>query len=415
MDSTLLFSQTSEYLRQSLKWKDDPNLTTDRVYVTGFFNFLKLKLLADSPIAKRVLEEFMADSRNAKLEGKLELCVEMALEKHSDWRDELQDKIDKLRQVRDKHFSPKVSPVKEAVEALGKTVDSSAKDNKQVDVEISIAEVDRSDNHVMALYDFTPVGEFVLQHAVKLAQGLSKELILFHFANKGREQLIANKRLKELAAKTGKTHDLTCTPLLKTKTGDLFKTINEEVKENNVKLLVMGPKTLSGSSKDSNFIANTEMPVLYVQQAPPGNYQKAVFSVDSRKEIKHKVGFAIYFSKFFDIKYYVARPGRISIDAINTKTINNMKFIETFFSQAKLNYESLVLEKLRDSVETTLHCAKDTSSDMIIMLPDPRFGLSAFNIGSDERTILKNPQKLPVMCVNPKSEGIATFGRGIIY
>ncbi len=262
---------------------------------------------------------------------------------------------------------------------------------------------------IVVPWDFTPVAEYALQHAVKISRMTRDDVCLLHIVDKitsdggiKAKQASMNNKGQEIESLYGvkvRTH---------VQRGTIFKQIPEFVNDRGASLVVMGTHGMSGMQKVTGswalkVIARSKVPYIVVQ-APPNEkerYQDIVFPVDFRSEEKEKLSMAIFMGKYFDSKVHILKAVRKD-DSLAKKTNLNLNYTVRMLIQNNIEYEirEIPADKL---AEQTLEIALEMKADLILIMTTKDITFADYVFGAREQYIIANSSKIPVCCVNPTS------------
>ena len=262
---------------------------------------------------------------------------------------------------------------------------------------------------IVVPWDFTPIAEYALQHAVKISRMTHNDICLLHIVEKittegGIKAKQASMTIKgnEIERNFGvvvKTH---------VQRGTIFKQIPEFVNDRGASLVVMGTHGMSGMQKLTGswalkVIAKSKVPYIVVQ-APPSDqerYHNIVCPIDWRAEEKEKLSMAIFMSKYFDTKVLVLKATRKD-ESLAKKANLNLNFTVRMLIQNNIEYE--IREVPSDKLaEQTIEIAQQINADLILIMTTKDITFADYVIGAKEQYIIANSQKIPVCCVNPSS------------
>jgi len=262
---------------------------------------------------------------------------------------------------------------------------------------------------IVVPWDFTPVTEYALQHAIKISRMTHNDICLLHIVEKitteggiKAKQAAMNNKGSEIEHKYGvtvKTH---------VQRGTIFKQIPEFVNDHSASLVVMGTHGMSGMQKLTGswalkVIAKSRVPYIVVQ-APPADmerFRNIVCPIDWRAEEKEKLSMAIFMSKYFDTKVHVLKATRKD-ESLAKKANLNLNFTVRMLIQNNIEYE--IREVPSDKLaEQTIEIAQQLNADLILIMTTKDITFADYVIGAKEQYIIANSQKIPVCCVNPSS------------
>lgn len=262
---------------------------------------------------------------------------------------------------------------------------------------------------IVVPWDFTPVTEYALQHAIKISRMTHNDVCLLHIVEKitteggiKAKQAAMNNKGNEIEQKYGvtvKTH---------VQRGTIFKQIPEFVNDHSASLVVMGTHGMNGMQKLTGswalkVIAKSRVPFIVVQ-APPADMEKfriIVCPIDWRAEEKEKLSMAIYMSKYFDTKVHILKATRKD-ESLAKKANLNLNFTVRMLIQNNIEYE--IREVPSDKLgEQTIEIAQQLNADLILIMTTKDITFADYVVGAKEQYIIANSSKIPVCCVNPSS------------
>lgn len=264
---------------------------------------------------------------------------------------------------------------------------------------------------IIVAWDYSQVAEYAFEHALVIANVLKKDIMLLHIVadekdfDPGLEKL--QKKCDELKAAYG----VHTSPLVMT--GNIFNSIGEAAHKYSAEMVIMGTHGRKGAQKlfgsyALKVIVHSKVPFIVVQEKPvkPG-YENVVFPVDFRRETKEKVAWANFMSKNFNSKFLVIK--RKSKDSGFKKNISsNLLYFENFFKNNDIPYELHAASGKKSFEKETIEYAKKMNADMILVLTTRDIGFMDYLVGAGEQYIIANPEKITVMCVNPKPAKVSS-------
>ena len=264
---------------------------------------------------------------------------------------------------------------------------------------------------IMVTWDFTAVSYNALKHAIKMAHILKNSILLFHIVNDTSEEESARNKLKEEAEKIKK--DLGEEVEYFVHSGKIFKEIADYAskEENNVNFVVMGTHGIKGGQKffgswALKVIAGSSAPFIVVQEAPAekDRYTDIVFPIDFKSENKEKLQWAIFLGKYLNSKIHLFKAP--VIDKSLQKKLNvNLNFAMRFLIQNNIEYEIHTSSKKGSGKynQELLAFSKKINADLILITTTKHLTKADLIFGAKEQYLIANNEKIPVMCVNPKS------------
>jgi len=271
---------------------------------------------------------------------------------------------------------------------------------------------------IMVTWDFTPVSYYALLHAIKMANIVKYNIVLFHIVTDLSEEEAARKKMENEVEKI--KNDLGEEVGFFVRHGKIFKEISDYAskEENNVNLVIMGTHGMKGGQKlfgswALKVVAGSSVPFIVVQEEPSEKerYNDIVFPIDFKSENKEKLQWAIFLGKYLNSKIHLYKSP--SIDKDLQKKVNvNLNFAIRFLIQNNIEYviESASKPGSGNFQKELLAYSKKISADLILITTTKHITKVDYIFGAKEQYLLSNSEKIPVMCVNPKSN-FATVGQ----
>ncbi len=267
-------------------------------------------------------------------------------------------------------------------------------------------------------WDFTPVAENALKHALILAKRIkeNKKIYLLHVSKREKDipDLLAD--LKKIADLEAESSGIPIYSIVKE--GSIFTTIGEVAKEVNAFLVVMGTHGIKGMQKLTGswalkVIANSDVP-FYVVQEPPkkDNIENIVIPIDFMIENKQKLKWVYELSKFFNLEahLFVRKSGYSQTDNVRIKA--NLNFAKKYLNEKGIKYIIEMAMGEEEFWKETVEYAENIDADMILIMTTKDISALDYVFGANEQKLLANDSKIPVMAANPKQIGI---GGGITF
>ncbi|NMD01545.1 MAG: universal stress protein, partial [Bacteroidales bacterium] len=256
--------------------------------------------------------------------------------------------------------------------------------------------------------DFTEVAINALQHAVILAKKINAKIVVFNVVKKEKEIVDAIEQLKSFVSKASLPGDVEIE--FAAKDGTIYDAIKEKADEISATFVVMGTHGITGmqkliGSKALKVIANSIIPFIVVQDKPSGDvyFSKIVVPVDFTVENKEKLKWAHYISVYFNstMVLYVVN---ITDEVYLKKVKANLLFAKKYFEEREINYEIHIAPSDKKFEEAIIEFSNTIKADglLIMTTKDPRF--TDFIFGAEEQEIIANNAKIPVICINPRTD-----------
>ncbi len=262
---------------------------------------------------------------------------------------------------------------------------------------------------IVVPWDFTPVAEHALAHAIRIGRMVGNEICLLHIVDPGIKKNVAGEKkihLQHVADEAGRKYNITISSHIAT--GSIFTSIAEFVNEKNVSVVVMGTHGMKGMQKLTGswalkVIVKSKVPFIVVQDPPAdqGRYHNIVFPVDFRKENKEKTKMAIYMGKYFDSKVHILVTASTDANIVK-KTKINLNFAIKYLIQNNIDYEIHEVPK-GNFPQQTIDFAQKTNADLILIVTTKNITFADYMLGAHEQYIIANSSKIAVCCINPKA------------
>jgi nucleotide-binding universal stress UspA family protein len=265
---------------------------------------------------------------------------------------------------------------------------------------------------LMVPWDFTQVGEYALEHAVKIAKIDGNPIYLAHIARKKDEVSRLKGVLEVQALEAFKKYSIKPTAIVRY--GTIFSSLGEIADEINAEMVIMGTHGIKGMQKLTGswalkVIVSSKVPFVIVQSPPDGNkFEHIVLPVDFRREDKEKVNWLVYLYKHFNSKIHIIKPLKSDkrlLNGVNT----NILFTRKILDQKNVEYDIITAPGKKSFAKETIEYAIQIKAEVIVIMTTKNIGLADYVMGADEQYIIANSAKIPVMCINPRV-GLTTGG-----
>lgn len=270
------------------------------------------------------------------------------------------------------------------------------------------------DQFVIAHLTFTPLDQVVLSYCRFLSTMLSKGIILFYVADPRYGTLSANEatpKLQELqqelqqegfstlyCALTGNTK--TAISLLPTKFNGVVAVVAVDATARR--------RTPSYPKEVLRHYSESKIAYLTVQQPLTNttSLQRIALSIDFNKESKDKLIWSSYFARF-NHSTIILLSENYKDDGLRQKWCNNIAFLNKFYRSLNLTYQQQFIVRRGPFLDV---CATEYSQQLgfgmlISVTTDPRAkDALEFFIGTQEEKVVRNPQLLPILFINPRND-----------
>jgi len=256
---------------------------------------------------------------------------------------------------------------------------------------------------ILIPFDFSELSEFAVKHAIQLAKITESTLVFLHIVPDLKKESEALHKLQTVAddftAKYG--IEIEC----KIRPGKVSTAIRTVAENLEAMLVVMktqkpiGKEKILGS-RSIRVMSGSKIPFLVVQ-APPKRLalRRIVFPIDFRKENKEKLSWISFLSKFYTSKIFLFKP-----NAHDYKVRNNLDFARRFLEGKSIDYEIITGKLPYKLAEESLEFANQIGAELIIILLNKDVNIFNIIFGLEDQKFISNKYKIPVMCINPRSD-----------
>jgi len=265
---------------------------------------------------------------------------------------------------------------------------------------------------ILVPWDFSEISDFALQHAVKFSSTIKADIVLAHIVKKSSDIPEAQTKLDEIAAQTKKKYGVL--PKTAIREGSIFTAITELIEEVDAIITIMGTHGMKGMQKITGswalkVITGSKCPFVVVQ-APPDEHQfkHVVFPVDFKAEDKEKLVWTNYLSKFYNTRIHLVQQ-KVTDPYIKKKTLANFNAAVKYLSEKNIDYEIVTLESRGNLANESINYAKSIDAGLILIMTTKNIRFQDYVLGASEQQIISNEEKIPVMCVNPRTD-LKRFG-----
>ncbi|NLJ42345.1 MAG: universal stress protein [Bacteroidales bacterium] len=267
---------------------------------------------------------------------------------------------------------------------------------------------------IVVPWDFTPVAESALAHAVKIGRMVGDNICLLHIVDSNIKPKAEGEKktlLKHVAEENSRKYDFPISA--EVLRGSIFNSIAEYANDQEASLVVMGTHGMVGMQKITGswalkVIVKSKAPFIVVQEPPADQerYHNIVFPIDFRVENKEKMGMAIFMGKYFDSKIHILRT-TTNDKSLKTKINRNLNFAVKYLIQNNVEYEIHEIPHGK-MAQQTIDFAQRTKADLILIVTTKNITLADYMLGASEQYIIANSSKIPVCCVNPRASFAST-------
>jgi nucleotide-binding universal stress UspA family protein len=274
---------------------------------------------------------------------------------------------------------------------------------------------------ILVPVDFSQSSENAIDYAVEMAKLFDNEITLLNVISSGMKSLFIGDAQKEIL-KDGiklrlskyKEEILAKWPEavvnLEIGEGKPYKAINKLAAESDCDQIVMGANGANGmeqfvGSTTTRVISSSTVPVIAVKDHEPNHtFDNIVLPIDLTKGSKQKLVWAIRFAKKYNSTVHAIMEVQKD-EFIKNKVAANLKYVERVLSENGVKHEVKLLDEQnypdnlgKDSVKY----AEEVNADLIMIMTQEEARFADLFVGSYAQQIVKNAQRTPVMCINPK-------------
>jgi nucleotide-binding universal stress UspA family protein len=258
-------------------------------------------------------------------------------------------------------------------------------------------------------YDFTPVSNIALEHAVSTAGQLSADIYLLHVVSKKKDIASAEKKLSQVSV--GADSSVNIIPSVRV--GNIFDGIGDFAAEHHAQLIFMGTHGTHGwqhltGMNALKVITHSSVPFVVVQEktAKESGYNDIVVPLDLHKETKQKLAIVANIAKYFRSNVHVITPEE-SDEFLRHQVKANIQFSKKYFSERNVNVTATIVPNGGFDKEVVKH-AVNIDADLIAIMNLNRNNLLGVLSATHEEYIITNDAQIPALIMNP-IEGVTTL------
>lgn len=257
---------------------------------------------------------------------------------------------------------------------------------------------------ILVPWDFSTVAEYALLHAIDYSRTTGDQIALVHVVKKQKEIPEAQQKIDADIAKYNAQHSVELHSIVRE--GSIFTSISEIVDELDANLVIMGTHGMKGMQKFTGswalkVIVGSSAPFVVVQAPPAGELKDIVFPVDFKREQKEKLVWAGQLVKYYKAKIHILYQ-QSNDSRIKAKTKSNLIFSKNYLAEKQADFDILTLPGKRSIADESIEYAKQIKAGMILIMTTKNISFQDYVLGADEQQIIANPERIPVMCINPK-------------
>lgn len=263
--------------------------------------------------------------------------------------------------------------------------------------------MDPSTRKILVPYDYSELSDFAVKHAVQIAKITESSIV---FLNIIEDLSLESEALKKLEDAAKEVSDKYGVPIeSKIRHGKVSSVIRTFAETLDVFLVVMKTQKPQGKekmigSRTLRLMVGSKIP-FYVVQAPPKHLgmRKIVFPIDFRKENKEKLSWISFLSKYYTSKIYLFKP-----NAHDYVIRNNVEFAKRFLEGKDIDYEIVSGKGKYNLANEAVTFSNEVKADLLIIMLNRNITVAKAMLGLKDQKYISNEFKIPVMCLNPRSD-----------
>lgn len=251
-------------------------------------------------------------------------------------------------------------------------------------------------------FDFTPITESALQHALKISDSLSASVELLHIVSK--ESLVAEAEQKLAAVVAELLIQYQERVSISVKVGDIFKDIAAAAEqEASADLIVMGTHGAKGMQKllgshAIKVVTSAKVPFIITQEKlPESEISRIVLPVSLSKESLQIVKYSTYLAKQYGAEIHVVYEEETD-EFLLKKLTNNMILVKKHFAENKVDYKLEPLKGSGSLQEKTISYGAKNRADLFAIAYFSDSVLPQFDRFAQD--MITNNMEIPVLIVS---------------
>lgn len=262
-------------------------------------------------------------------------------------------------------------------------------------------------------YDFTPIADIALNHALVTAQKANANVYLLHVVESSKDIAPKTELLKDIISNLKTTVEVT--PIIRI--GSIFEDIGNVASEHSAQLIFMGTHGAHGwqhvvGSHALRVVTSSTVPFVVVQDKDvrPEGYQNIVVPLDLAKETQQKLVHVAALAEYFGSKIHIVTIEE-SDEMLSQKLRANMAIAENFLQERGIEFSTEIIAQTGYDKEIVKHAVR-VDADLIAIMnlnQNNIFGLLTSNY---EQYIITNDAKIPTLIVNPIE---SQYGKSFLF
>lgn len=263
-----------------------------------------------------------------------------------------------------------------------------------------MAEIKRT---ILLPYDFTELSDYALQHGVQFAKMLDSDLTLLNIIKDLNDEVDVTEKLTRIAEETKKEYNIL--PKVMVRPGKVSKAIKRVATNINAILVIMKTSGVKGIKKFTGSRAikvmfGSKIPFIIIQAPPKRSMIKHVIvPIDFRYENKEKLKWINFLVNIYKSNVSLFRPA-----TTDYRIRNNLKFAMRFLEGRNIDFELVHARGKKSFVEETIEFSDFIGADLIVIMLSRRITIDKVLFGLRDQKFISNSYKIPVMCLNPRTD-----------
>lgn len=259
---------------------------------------------------------------------------------------------------------------------------------------------------IIVAYDFTDRGDNAMKHALIIGEPMQAKIIMLHIFSNEKQRTNLEKRLEDKRSLYNYDFEIETTAVK----GNITSSIKQYAEYSKALLVILGTKNpLQGferifGGQTLKIVMGGFVPFLVVRDKP--NYitlKKIVIPINFDFHNKQKLRWVRILSNYFNISVELFIQNEHDIeDRKSTKA--NFLFAKRYLDRYRILRKTTLAPKGVAFRESLIEYAHKSKADMIMIMTSEHLSLLDHLVGADEEYVIANDFKIPVMCVNPRSD-----------
>lgn len=251
-------------------------------------------------------------------------------------------------------------------------------------------------------YDFTPVAEIALNHAIVTAKALDASIYILHVVSGDKEIAPKQEELKEIISNLNTSVEII--PIVRI--GNIFDDIGNVAAEHLSQLIFMGTHGPHGlqhifGSHALRVVTNSSVPFIIVQERniKPEGYKDIVVPLDLAKETKQKLVHVANLAKYFNSKIHIVTLEEKD-PTLSRRISDNIYLAKNFLEERDIEYTTHIVSQAGFDKEVVKH-AIQVDADLIAIMNLNQQNLFGLLTANYEQYMITNDAMIPTLIVNP--------------